>query len=181
MAVESLTRSIEGSINANAGTLDQLGDPLQQWLRSLFQGEGATGRLKDFLHGTWLGHPLHPALTDIPVGAWTIAAIFDVAELTAGSGSIELADDAIGIGIAGALAAAVAGLADWSETDARAKRIGLVHGVLNVAAVGLYTASLITRRRSRPAGIALSLTGFATALASAFLGGHLAFGEQIGV
>ncbi len=177
METQSIVRLV-----GNQKWLDDAATPLQTAVRDLFAAAGAAGReAKDLLHGKFLGHPLHPALTDIPVGAWTVAAIFDVAELTGGLGSTELADDAIGIGILGALAAAVAGIADWSETDARAKRIGLVHGVLNVTAVGLYTASLLARKRSRATGIALSLTGFATALASSFLGGHLSFGEQVGV
>jgi len=144
---------------------------------------GQLGPAKDFLHGKWLGHPLHPALTDVPVGAWTTALALDAADMmTGGEAFRDAADLAIGVGLAGAVGAAVTGLADWSETDGRAKNVGVVHGVLNLAAAGLYTVSLLARRRrARQRGIALSMLGYAIASFSAYLGGHLVYGEQIGV
>src|SRR6202040_2670741 len=132
----------------------------------------------------WLGHPLHPALTDIPIGAWTAALALDALESLSGAEQCgRAADVAIGVGLAGAAGAAVTGLTDWSETDDRARSIGLVHGLLNIVATSLYTTSWIMRkrRRSRQSGIALSMLGYATALASAYLGGHLVYSEQVGV
>ena len=170
MPLEQLARAL-----GNQESLDSLATPLQEAIRSLFKGE-----VKDLLHGKWLGHPLHPALIDLPLGSWTLAAIFDALEV-AGVHEGKVADKAIGIGLLGAVAAAVAGLNDWSETDNRAKRIGLVHGVMNLTATALYAISLPTRRRSRSSGIALSMTAFGVALTSAWLGGHLTYGEQIGV
>lgn len=162
--------------------LDSLATPVQKAIRSLFESAGAAGgAAKDFLHGSALGHPLHPALVELPVGAWTLAAILDALELAGLRRRDGLGDTAIGVGLVGAVGAAVAGATDWSETDGPAKRIGLVHGVLNLAAAGLYTGSLLLRRRSRTTGIALSMTAFGVAMSSAFLGGHLAYGEQIGV
>jgi nitrite reductase/ring-hydroxylating ferredoxin subunit/uncharacterized membrane protein len=146
-------------------------EPLQKVVRSLVKGE-----IKNFLHGTWLGHPLHAVLTDIPIGAWTTALVFDLI------GEKEAADLAIGVGLAGAVASAVAGATDWSETDEPARNIGLLHGLLNIAATSMYTASyLMRKRRSRQNGIAMSMLGYATALTAAYLGGHLVFGQQIGV
>jgi nitrite reductase/ring-hydroxylating ferredoxin subunit/uncharacterized membrane protein len=155
---------------------DALQEPVREALKRL-------GSWKDVLHGKWLGHPLHPVLTDIPVGAWTTALALDAAEMmTEKEGFGDAADLAIGIGVAGAVASAVTGLTDWSETDGRAKNVGMVHGILNLAATGLYTASLIARRgKSRRNGVALSLLGYAIASFSAYLGGHLVFGEQVGV
>jgi nitrite reductase/ring-hydroxylating ferredoxin subunit/uncharacterized membrane protein len=152
--------------------LQDYAEPLQKAVRAALPRE-----LKNLLHGTFLGHPLHPVLTDIPVGAWTAAQVLDAI------GADDAADLAIGVGLAGALASALTGLADWSETDDRARSIGLVHGILNVVATSLYTASLISRKRksSRQTGVALSMLGYATAFASAYLGGHLVFAEQIGV
>ena len=149
--------------------LDAL-DPIQKYVKALPK------ELKNELHGVWLQHPLHPALIAIPVGAWTVGAVLDALDNRA-------ADTVIGIGILGALASAVTGLTDWSETDYRAKRIGAVHGSLNVVATALYTASWIMRgnEERRRAAIALSTIGFAVANASAWLGGHLSFGEQVGV
>ncbi len=163
-------------------SLDAVATPLQEAIRSLFESAGAAGReTKDFLHGKALGHPLHPALIALPVGAWTLAAILDALELAGLHRDRGFADTAIGIGLVGAVGAAVAGVTDWSETDGRAKRIGLAHGAINVAATGLYALSLALRRRSRSKGIALSMTAFGLAMSSAYLGGHLAYGEQIGV
>ncbi len=158
--------------------LEPFADLLQKLVHTAAEESGA---LKDFLHGVWLGHPLHPVLTDIPVGAWTAAAVLDAVEALSGreqTGS----DVAIAVGLAGALGSAVTGLTDWSETDGPAKRVGVVHGVLNIAAATLYAASLASRiAKRRRAGIALSTAGYAIAFASAYLGGHLVFGEQIGV
>jgi nitrite reductase/ring-hydroxylating ferredoxin subunit/uncharacterized membrane protein len=156
--------------------IDAAATPLQEGVRQIIQGP-----LKDLLHGSFLGHPLHPALIDVPLGAWTIASIFDGLELAGSGKKGRGADTAITIGLAGAVAAAAAGLTDWSETDGRAKRIGLTHGVLNLAATGLYAASLLARRRSRPRGIGISMIAYALSLTAAYLGGHLTYGEQIGV
>ena len=177
MPVDRLVRTL-----GDQESLDALATPLQEAIRSLFASAGAAGReAKDFLHGRALGHPLHPALIDLPLGAWTLAAILDALELAGLRRDGELADTAIKIGLAGAVGAAVAGATDWSETDGRAKRIGLAHGVLNLTATGLYALALLLRRRSRSKGIALSMTAFGLAMSSAFLGGHLSYGEQIGV
>ena len=122
--------------------IDAAASPLQNAVRAVVRGA-----VKDFLHGKALGHPLHPALTDVPIGAWSVAAIVDGLELARGRRRTRAADTAIKIGLAGAVASAVTGLTDWSETDARAKRIGLTHGVLNLTATALYATSLLLRRR----------------------------------
>ena len=160
-------------------SLQDTSEPLQKAIRSIIPGE-----IKNLLHGTWLGHPLHPALTDIPVGAWTAALVLDALETLSGAEECgKAADLAIGVGLIGAAGSAVTGLTDWSETDEPGRSIGLVHGAMNVIATSLYTASWIMRKRrsSRDSGIALSMLGYATALASAYLGGHMVYGEQIGV
>jgi len=161
--------------------LAELGETLQPGVREILEnlGEG----VNDLLHGKWLGHPLHPVLTDVPVGAWTAALVIDALELMSGNDGIgDAADLAVGVGLAGAVGAAVTGAADWSETDGRARTIGVAHAALNVAATTLYVTSLVMRRSgSRRAGIGVSLLGYAIASASAYLGGHLVFGESIGV
>jgi nitrite reductase/ring-hydroxylating ferredoxin subunit len=86
------------------------------------------------------------------------------------------------VGLAGAAGAAVTGLTDWSETGGRARRLGLVHGLLNVTATALMTAAyLMRRRRGRSAGQGCTLAGFGVALASAYVGGDLVYGQRIGV
>jgi nitrite reductase/ring-hydroxylating ferredoxin subunit/uncharacterized membrane protein len=162
--------------------LDMVAEPLQQGIHDAF-GEKGKG-IKDVLHGTWLGHPLHPVLTDIPVGAWTVAAVLDVVETATGTQvASKGADAAVAIGLAGALGAAVTGLTDWSETYDRPRRIGLTHGLLNIVATSLYATSLAMRLRGKDRATAIKLAhlGYAISGFSAYLGGHLVFGEQIGV
>lgn len=177
MPAEQLVRAL-----GDQESFDALATPLQETIRSLFDSAGEAGReAKKFLHGQTLGHPLHPALIELPVGAWTLAAILDALEIAGLRRNRGFAETAIKIGLFGAVGAAVAGATDWSETDGRAKRIGVTHGIMNLAATALYALSLPLRRRSRGKGIALSMTAFGMAMTSAYLGGHLAYGEQIGV
>lgn len=86
----------------------------------------------------WLGHPLHPVLTDVPIGAWTSAAILDSIELGGNDNFKSGADAAVAIGIAGALGAAVTGLTDWTGTTQKKQKLGLTHALLNITATGLY-------------------------------------------
>ncbi len=139
--------------------------------------------LKNALNGVWLGHPLHPVLTDVPIGAWTVALVFDLLDATtSGDGYARAADGAVITGLAGAVGAAVTGLTDWSDTDGEAKRIGLTHGLMNTTAASLYLASAIARRRGvRGRGRAYAACGYAIACGAAYLGGHLVYREQIGV
>jgi uncharacterized membrane protein len=161
--------------------LEDLADNVQPAVQELLENLG--DEVKDLLHGKWLGHPLHPVLTDIPVGAWTAALIMDAVELMSGNESVgDAADLAVGVGLAGAVGAAVTGATDWSETEGRARTVGIAHALLNVAATGLYATSLAMRRSgSRRAGIGVSLLGYALASAAGYLGGHLVFSESVGV
>ena len=142
-------------------------------------GEGT----KDFLHGKWIGHPLHVILTDIPIGSWTAAVACDaLASITDNEDFDTAADITVGIGLAGAAGAAVTGLTDWSEVDPPARRIGFVHALLNIGATGFLTASMFSRRRgSRASGRGLAALGFLLATVSAKLGGSLVYEHRIGV
>lgn len=164
--------------------LDDTAEAIQPVVLKAFEAGGETGRvLKNFLHGTWLGHPLHPALTDIPIGAWSAAATLDACELMGSKDYKKGADAAIAIGLVGAVGAAVTGLTDWTGTSDKKRKIGLMHGLLNLTATTLYTTSLIMRRnkKSRGTAIALSMAGYGITTLAAYLGGHLVFGEQVGV
>jgi nitrite reductase/ring-hydroxylating ferredoxin subunit/uncharacterized membrane protein len=180
MTSEAILEGIE-----QQNILDELGDPLQAAVSNLFSTTGPAGRaVKNFLHGTWLGHPLHPVLTDVPLGAWTAALALDALEMISGRKEFGPgADAAVAVGLAGAVGAAVTGVTDWSATDGRARKVGLAHGLLNASAALLYTTSLLMRRRkeSRRAGQGFAMIGYAVSSAAAYLGGHLVFGEQIGV
>jgi nitrite reductase/ring-hydroxylating ferredoxin subunit/uncharacterized membrane protein len=164
--------------------LQPLADPLSAAVNNAYEAAGDAGRqIKNTAHGVWLGHPLHPVLTDIPLGAWFTALIFDTAESATGDRTCARAADlAVGVGVAGAVGAAITGLTDWSQTDGRAKRLGLVHGLLNLSATSLYALSMATRRDgARNAGRAYGLAGFVVACAAAYLGGGLVYRERIGV
>jgi nitrite reductase/ring-hydroxylating ferredoxin subunit/uncharacterized membrane protein len=138
--------------------------------------------LKNFLHGTWLGHPLHPVLTDVPLGAWTTTLVLDLMDASGRKDCRAGADVSLAVGLSGAAVAALAGITDWQATDGRARRVGVVHGMLNLLGACLYTGSLIARKqRNRTAGRALAYAGFAAAAASAYLGGNLVYGKNIGV
>jgi nitrite reductase/ring-hydroxylating ferredoxin subunit/uncharacterized membrane protein len=163
----------------------------QQWLEPVEAGtqeavaavfRGAGRPIRNFLHGTWLGHPLHPMLTDIPLGAWTATLVLDVLDASGRKDCRAGADIALAVGLAGAGCAALAGVADWHVTDGRARRVGLVHGLLNLVGTGLYAASLVARRqRNRGAGRVLAFAGFMVTSAAAYLGGGLVYSKQIGV
>ncbi|HVF90622.1 MAG TPA: Rieske 2Fe-2S domain-containing protein [Blastocatellia bacterium] len=164
--------------------LEETSDALQPAIKECFEAGGEAGQaVKNFLHGKWLGHPLHPVLTDVPLGAWTAALALDAMEMTTGRKELGAgADAAIAVGLVGAVGAAVTGLTDWSETDGRARKVGITHGLLNLGAALLYGTSLAVRnRKSRNARVGLAMLGYAVSSASAYLGGHLVFGEQIGV
>ena len=156
---------------------------LQQVANVALDQKGTTAQaVRNFLHGTWLGHPLHPALTDVPVGAWTVAAVLDLQELVTGDPSIRKgADAAIGIGLIGAAGSAVTGLNDWQYTHGAARRMGVLHGLLNAGATSLYLAAWLLRRRTDRSGrIALAMAGYMVANFSAYLGGKLVYHEKIG-
>lgn len=164
--------------------LEPLADRLQSTLSQTATAAGPAGqRVEDALHGRWLGHPLHPALVNVPLGAWTVAAALDALEEVSGHRALgNGADAAIGLGLVGTLGAAITGIADWRHTDGQARRIGFVHGVLNTGALALYATSLILRRvKARRAGRGVAAIGYVVANAAAYLGGHLVFSEQIGV
>jgi nitrite reductase/ring-hydroxylating ferredoxin subunit/uncharacterized membrane protein len=162
--------------------LDVVGNRLQGAVGAAFQAGGEMGRrVRDFLHGTWLGHPLHPVLTDIPLGAWTAALVLDAA-CTRDRGLARAADVAIGVGIAGATSAALTGLTDWQHTAGGDRRVGVGHALLNTAALALYVTSLTLRRRGdRIAGRGLAALGFLVASGAAYLGGALVYSKRIGV
>src|SRR5262245_30798020 len=162
--------------------LDVVGDRLQQAVGAAFQAGGEAGRrVRDFLHGTWLGHPLHPALTDIPLGAWITALVLDVAGAR-DRGVARAADTAIGVGIAGAVGAAVTGLTDWQHTTGGDRRVGVGHALLNTLALTLYvTAFALRRAGARGAGRGLAALGFAAATGAAYVGGSLVYRKRIGV
>lgn len=135
--------------------------------------------LKDILSGTWLGHPLHPLLTDVPIGSFTSATVLD---LIGGDAGERPADRLVDLGLLSSVATAAAGAADWSGTNGEGQRIGVVHAAANVLGVGLYLASAVARRRGhRPAATALGLADISVMTVGGYLGGHLGWARGVGV
>jgi nitrite reductase/ring-hydroxylating ferredoxin subunit/uncharacterized membrane protein len=137
------------------------------------------GPVKDAMSGTWLGHALHPALTDVPIGVWMSATLLD---LLGGEEAEPAADLLVKIGLLATVPTVVAGLSDWSDTMGGERRIGLVHAGGNSVAAALYACSSWARSRGRRRfGIALGLAGSGATFFSAYLGGHLSLALGIGV
>ena len=162
--------------------IDRSGQTVQTWVRDFFSRSQGRRRVKDLLHGTWLAHPVHAAVTDVAIGAWTTAQVMDVVELVTGHRAPGAASTSIAVGLGGSFASAASGLADWSDTSGEQRRVGLIHALLNLAGSMMYEASLVNRLTGhRTAGKLLSSAGFATVLVSSYLGGDLAYrlGTQV--
>ncbi|MBQ0892032.1 Rieske (2Fe-2S) protein [Micromonospora sp. U56] len=165
-------RALMNKIEQNAA-LDPVGDRLQRAVQSTLRGQ----RVRDLLHGVWLGHPLHPAMVQVPVGAWISAAVLDLLP-----GQRRAATTLVGLGTVSALPAAVAGLNDWAALARDQRRVGLVHAASNSVALVFYASSLAARMRGRHGmGRALAYLGLTAASTGAYIGGHLAYkqGAQV--
>jgi nitrite reductase/ring-hydroxylating ferredoxin subunit/uncharacterized membrane protein len=172
-----LTRRIAGVVPS---WLDDVAKRAQAPVQQFF---GARPGLHNLVDGTWLGVPLHPALTDVPMGAWTSAFVLDlVGGLTGCEAADQAADGALAVGVAGALPAAVTGTADWRDLIGEERRIATVHALLNVLGLVLNVSSLALRLRGRRgAGRVLSAAGLAASASAAHLGGELSFGLGVRV
>ncbi len=136
------------------------------------------GKPREVLEGRWIGHALHPVLSDVPIGSWTSSVILD---LFGGASAESSADLLIGVGLVAALPTALSGWTDWSRTDPEQQRVGVVHAVANISAVCLFALSLRQRRQgARSTGKLISLAGAGSTGAAAYLGGHLSFARGAG-
>jgi nitrite reductase/ring-hydroxylating ferredoxin subunit/uncharacterized membrane protein len=167
------TRIIKSKLIGNiSGALDKL---LQGFFRP-----PAMRRVKILLNGTWVGHPLHPLLTDIPIGAWTLTVLFDLMALLFQLPQLGLAASiTAGIGVAGAAAAAAAGLADWMDIDPPEKAVGAFHATVNITATILFLISFLMRWgqhwQTGWGTFALALAGYLLAALGGYLGGIMVF------
>ncbi|MFH8935377.1 Rieske 2Fe-2S domain-containing protein [Streptomyces griseosporeus] len=150
---------------------DTVIDLVGRGVRALPLGGG-----RDLLHGRWLGHPVHPLMVQVPIGSWLSAAVLDLRP-----GRSREASLLIGVGLAAAAPAALAGAVDWAELHRPQQRVGLVHALANTAAVGLYAASLVCRAKGRTgAGRGFAYLGLTAAATGGMLGGHLAYRQAAG-
>lgn len=151
-------------------------DPVVKAVRAVVAKALKPQPLRDAMHGVWLGHPLHPMLTDVPIGVWTAAGILD---LLPGTGPASTA--LIATGCAAAVPTAVTGWVDWSDLHPPQQRVGLVHAVSNGIGIALFTASLAARLGGRTfRGKALSYAGLTAVTVGGYLGGHLVFRQGAG-
>ncbi|HTM18566.1 MAG TPA: DUF2231 domain-containing protein [Terracidiphilus sp.] len=159
---------------------------VQGAIHAAFDSMGEAGaQTKSFLHGEWMHEPLHAAVTDVPIGAWTATVAFDSAAALTGKRELDFAADAtLYVGLAGAALSALSGLTDWSEIrKPEPRRIGAVHALLNIGATALFASSCFARHRNnnRPGGRALAAAGYTLVALSAHLGGNLVYEHGIGV
>ncbi len=162
-------RAVISLIDAQESWAKPFGEKVQHWLADVFD---RTRPAKDLLNGTWLGHPVHPVFTDVPVGALTVAAVLDLA------GQETAADIAVATGVAAMTAAAVTGLADGVDTYGRPQVYATVHATLMASSLAAYGGSLLLRlgpRAVRPLAVVASMAGYAALTAGAYVGGELVF------
>ncbi|MGZ4436128.1 MAG: DUF2231 domain-containing protein [Nocardioidaceae bacterium] len=156
-----------------ATALDRPVQALEPTIKAWF-GSGTRGSV---LRGEWLGHAVHPLLTDVVIGTWTSASVLDV---LGGPEMSAAAQRLVGTGLLAVAPTAWTGWAEWSELGPRDKRVGLVHAVTNGLAIGIYAASWVARQRGRHGtGARLALAGAAVSGAAAYLGGHLTEGRKV--
>jgi nitrite reductase/ring-hydroxylating ferredoxin subunit/uncharacterized membrane protein len=160
-------------------------EKVQRLLDKVLYGGGrpSAQKLRNFLNGTWLGEPLHVVLTDVPVGAWTVAVATDALDFVFDRPEFaRTCELSIAIGLLGAAGAAVTGMTDWSDVNPPARRLGLIHGVLQLSGTALFATSLYLRKkRSRNKGRVAGFLAYAVMSYAAHLGGKLVYECRVGV
>lgn len=178
-----LNRKVEDLL-ARVPVLKKTGKKLAVAVHQVVLDQGEDGReIADLLHGTWLGHPLHPVLTDVVVGAWSLGSLFDLVAAVGGSEHVEKSADTLtAVGTVAAIPTAISGLTDYSTIPNPAADVGLLHALANSVALTLYAISLKKRRGGeRNKGVLYSTAGLAVATMGAWLGGHLVYSKKVGV
>jgi len=148
-----------------------LGDLAHRFLFWLFQG---VPWLRDLLIGRWLGHPLHAVLTDAPIGILFLVIVFDVLG-NPGAAAVTLV-----VGVLTMLAAALAGFADYADTDGKARERATLHATLMLTTLVLYLVSLTLRfgagtENVSTAGIWVSVLAFLVLSSAAYVGGDVVY------
>jgi nitrite reductase/ring-hydroxylating ferredoxin subunit/uncharacterized membrane protein len=170
MGIRDLIRPLQGW---------ELLDPAGEWLSGKLNHVLGAGPLKSALSGTWLGHPLHPLLTDVPIGALTAATVIDI---LGGEDGASASDTLTVLGLLGVAPTALSGLSDWADTVGPERRLGMIHALANVGASTLYLAALLSRSSGNRTGAKLlRVAGLGALSAGGYIGGHLVFARGIGV
>jgi len=155
--------------------LDDIGEAVQPEVQKAVNAGGTTTR--NVLDGVWLEAPLHPVMTDVPIGAWTTALVCDGLDLATGKKPLQHAADAsLLFGTLGAFGAAATGLSDWRYLTGGSRRMGVAHGLLNTIGLVLSIVSLVQRATGRRNAARLTfLTGYSISGMAAHLGGELSY------
>jgi nitrite reductase/ring-hydroxylating ferredoxin subunit len=157
-------------------------DPPAEKIAKFVRDTIPSGPVKDALSGTWLGHALHPVAMTVPMGTWLSAVLLD---WFGGEDSEQAADRLISTGLLAFGPTAATGWSDYADTTVgspRARRVGILHAAANIGAASLFIASRLARAGGdRGRGKALALGGVGALGAAGFLGGHLAYGQGVGV
>lgn len=159
-------------------------DTVADSVKDAYEAAGPAGKsIENALNGVWLGHPLHPVLVSVPLGAWTTAAVLDALDASGQTEMASGADAAVAIGLVGAAGAAITGLTQWYPVKEKTpRRNGFAHALLNTTATLLYAGSLAARKSGdREIGRALGWMGFSVSIAGAYIGGDLAYRDRMGV
>ncbi len=162
--------------------VEQSSEGVQQAVNSAYSAGGALGlRVANFLNGTWLGHPLHPVVVALPIGSWTATLALDGLEALGKKEMAAGADATVAVGLLGALSSAASGLTQWQYTVDTPRRVGLLHGLVNVSATTLYAISLMARLRgARRTGRLTALLGYGLVTLGGYLGGDLSYKYHLG-
>jgi nitrite reductase/ring-hydroxylating ferredoxin subunit/uncharacterized membrane protein len=163
------------------GWLDPTAEVIQKAVGAFYDALGSPGKsLRNLMHGTTLlGHPLHPALSDVPIGAWTLGVLADWLWVATGRVPPVAGDLALGLGLAAGALAAVSGYTDFHDTIGRERRTAALHGLTMTAVIAIEVVSLAMRLGApslRVGAILLSTVAWLVVLLGAFVGGHLTFG-----
>ncbi len=161
--------------------LDAIAEKVQPKVQEVVNRGGIP--LRNALDGRWFGSPLHPALTDVPVGSWTATMALDAVDFLTGSKAARnAADGALAVGVAGGFAAAAVGLSDWRYLSGGSRKMGVAHALFNTAGLALNLASLGARAAGkRNVGRLLFLAGYSLNGMGAHLGGELSYGYGLRV
>jgi nitrite reductase/ring-hydroxylating ferredoxin subunit/uncharacterized membrane protein len=164
-----LGRYLTRAVDAQARWAKPFGEFNHRWLGALFH---PIRPIQNFLNGTWLGHPVHSVVTDVPIGALTVSIVADLI------GQPLVADVSMLLGVLAMVAAAVTGLADYTEVDGTARNRATVHGTLMVVTLVLYTISLVIRSGNpsdRLVPIVVAIAGYLLLALAAAIGGDLVY------
>ena len=164
------------------GWMDSVAEFIQKIVGGAYKALGPLGQpLKNVAHGTWaLRHPLHPAMTDLPLGAWLVGVVADYVALKSHLLPTQAGDIALLVGLVGALGAVVTGYTDFHETYGLERRAALLHGLVMTAVFVIEAASLLLRWLFGPelhvTAVVLATAGLLLAMLGMYFGGHVVFG-----